>query len=73
MSEITSPSVVSRAVCRHIRSKEMFYEFEGQPDPIQASGSGIYWCIHTQNCLGPDGKVAEPKSCQPGRDCFEAL
>jgi hypothetical protein len=51
----------------------MFYEFEGQPDPIHASGSGIYWCIHTQNCLGPDGRVAEAESCQPGRKCFEPL
>ncbi len=64
-------SVVGRAVCRHMRSKEMFYEFEGQPDPIHASGSGIYWCVYTQNCLGPDGKVAEPNACQPGRHCFE--
>ncbi len=73
MSEVPSTTGAARVVCRHIRSKEMFYEFEGQPDPIHASGSGIYWCIHTQNCLGPDGRVAEAESCQPGRKCFEPL
>jgi hypothetical protein len=73
MSEIPSTPGVGRAVCRHIRSKEMFYEVEGQLDPLHSSGSGIYWCIHTQTCLGPDGKVAEPASCAVGRACFEAL
>jgi hypothetical protein len=32
--------------------------------------SGIYWCIHTYNCLGPDGKIAEPEVCKPGRRCY---
>jgi hypothetical protein len=40
---------------------------------IEGSHSGIYWCIHTQNCVGRDGQVAEPASCQPGRTCYEAV
>lgn len=59
-------------LCQCLRSKEMFYA----EDPIRAlaqSGSGIYWCIHTQNCLGPDGQAAQPSACQPGRGCYKQL
>jgi hypothetical protein len=37
------------------------------------TGSGIYWCSHTQNVLGPDGQVAEPGDCTAGRGCFEEV
>jgi hypothetical protein len=58
--------------CQYLRAKEMFYA----ADPVQAllqSGSGIYWCIHTQNCLGPDSQTAEPSACRPGRSCYKPL
>ena len=58
--------------CRRLRCKEMFIETEVAFD-ITATGSGAYWCSHTQNCLGPDGQVAGPSSCNAGRECFEAL
>jgi hypothetical protein len=58
--------------CKHIRSKEMFIEVE--PDSnVPHMGSGIFWCVYTQNCLGPDGSVAEPEQCTPGRGCFEEV
>jgi hypothetical protein len=37
------------------------------------TGSGIYWCSHTQNVLGPDGRVAEPSGCKAERECFEPM
>lgn len=56
--------------CRCLRSKEMFIDV--QPDPkLPHQGSGIFWCLHTMNCLGPDGNVAEPESCKLGRSCYE--
>lgn len=56
--------------CRQLRSKSMFIEVE--PDPtIPSMDSGSYWCVHTQNCLGPDGQVATPESCTSARMCFE--
>ncbi len=58
--------------CRCLRSKEMFIEVQGESN-YPHFGSGIFWCVHTQNCLGPDGQVAEPASCKPGRSCYEAL
>ncbi len=72
MPEPTSRDFEGQATCRCLRSKEMF--IDAPPDPtVPGGGSGIFWCIHTQNCLGPDGHVAEPESCKPGRGCFEHL
>jgi len=55
-------------VCRCLRSKEMFTHDEPGWD-IRSSSSGIFWCLHTQNCLGPDGQIADPDNCQEGRSC----
>ena len=55
-------------VCRCLRSKEMFTHDEPGWD-IRSSSSGIFWCLRTQNCLGPDGQIADPDNCQEGRSC----
>ena len=47
---------------------------QAEPDPnIPSMSSGIFWCVHTFNCLGPDGQVAEPGACKPGRGCYDPL
>lgn len=61
---------VMGSYCRRLRCKEMFID-TGIPFHPAHSGSGIYWCNHTQNCLGPDGATASVESCKPGRACFE--
>ena len=72
MPEPLIPSAVGYERCGCLRSKEMFINVV--PDPgIPHMGSGIFWCVHTQNCLGPDGQVAEPGNCKPGRSCYEPL
>ncbi len=58
--------------CRLLRCKEMFID-TGDTFDIRNTGSGIYWCSHTQTCLGPDGQAAEPDNCKTGRGCFESL
>jgi hypothetical protein len=55
--------------CRYLRSKEMFYD-NGLPLE-QRSGSGIFWCSHTHQCLGPDNSAVSPEDCQEHRSCFE--
>ena len=58
--------------CRLIRSKWMFIDAE--PDPtVPRSGESICWCVHTQNCIGPDGKVVTLENCNSDRACFEEL
>ncbi len=60
----------SRSMCKKLRSKGMYIESE--PDPtVPSMSDGFYWCIHTMNCLGPDGETATREKCRSGRDCFE--
>lgn len=55
--DVTHPSL-----CTALRWKGQFILSE--PDPnVQASNDGLFWCMHTQNCIGPDGAVAEPGNC----------
>ena len=58
--------------CRCLRWKGLFIEVEPDPD-VPHPSDGIVWCIHTMNCLGPDGKPADREDCRPGRGCFEPL
>ena len=57
--------------CKHIRSKEMFYDVE-RSDVPNYSGR-LYWCQHTQIPLGPDGKACEMGTCNSDRPCFEKI
>ena len=59
-----------REKCRRLRFKGMFVESE--PDPtVPGTSDGLFWCTHTMNCLGPDGRTAQPGRCTPDRTCFE--
>jgi hypothetical protein len=72
MPEPMKLTEIRYGACRCLRSKEMFIDAE--PDArIPGGSSGIFWCIHTHNCLGPDGQVAEPGSCKPGRGCYQSI
>ncbi len=72
MPEPTPHPEFAHERCRLLRSKWMFIDAE--PDPgVPRSDSGICWCVHTQNCLGPDGQVVGLDHCTPGRACFEPL
>lgn len=57
--------------CKHILSKEMFYEVTRSVIPDYSAR--IYWCQHTQLPLGPDNKACEMGTCKPGRACFEQI
>ena len=72
MPEPTPQPESSRERCRLLRSKWMFIEAE--PDPtVPRSDSGICWCVHTQNCLGPEGEIVNMENCKPGRACYQPL
>jgi hypothetical protein len=49
-------------MCGYLRWKGMF--IWGDRDPaVGPTSDGFFWCQHTQNCLGPDGKLVEPTHC----------
>jgi len=53
-------------LCPALRWKGQFIQAE--PDPtVPASNAGLLWCLHTQTCIGPDGKLAEPGNCSSSR------
>ena len=57
-------------LCDCLRWKGQF--ILSAPDPhVQPSNDGLFWCLFTQKCLGPDGKLAEPGTCSsPDRKCY---
>ena len=63
----SSPS----APCRHLRCKEMYYQ---SPDQVEEDEfhSGIYWCVKTQENIGPDGQSCSKCECGPERACYQA-
>jgi hypothetical protein len=54
--------------CRHLRSKEMYYQDFGAPDDPYASG--IFWCGRTQESFGPDGHSCGKEDCGGQRSCY---
>jgi hypothetical protein len=58
--------------CANLRSKSMFIDAPWDPT-VQRGNDRLFWCLHTQNCLGPDGKVADDEECNGKRGCYEAL
>ena len=56
-------------LCPALRWKSQFISAEHDPT-VPRSNDGLFWCTHTQNCIGPDGEVAEPGNCSSsGRVC----
>ena len=70
---MNAQEIVTGQVCRCLRSKELYLHEDEPGWEIRMSSSGIFWCMHTQNCLGPDGQTAEPGHCQSGRPCHETV
>jgi hypothetical protein len=55
--------------CKHLRSKEMYY----QDRPLEEDdySSGVYWCSRTHETFGPDGREVSRPECKAPRACFE--
>jgi hypothetical protein len=50
------------SLCTSLRWKQQFISAEHDPT-VPPSNDGLFWCIHTQTCIGPDGQLAEPGNC----------
>jgi hypothetical protein len=56
-------------LCSSLRWKGQFISVEHDPS-VPPTNDGLFWCMHTQTCIGPDGQLAEPGNCKhSGRSC----
>lgn len=67
-TENALPSAEISIPCRHLRCKEMFH---GSPED-DAFASGQYWCMQTQEAVGPDAEPCDRQHCCAGRGCYLA-
>lgn len=58
-------------LCPSLRWKNQFILVE-RDSGESANHEGLFWCLHTQNCIGPDGGIAEPETCSSRfRECYD--
>lgn len=62
-----------RAACLHLRHKMMYCDERHAAPGLVDDGSDtrVFFCIKTQDPLGPDAKAACPSDCTPGRVCYK--
>jgi hypothetical protein len=58
--------------CVELRCKSFYTELDERPGLLRDEEAMGYWCLKTQEPLGPDRELARHCTCQPGRGCFEA-
>ena len=63
---------VSMNRCEKLRWKGLFIEALEDPS-VPPNNERSFWCQHTWNCIGPDGKFVDEYECSPARTCYEAL
>ena len=57
-------------LCPCLRWKGQFFQAERDPT-VPPSNDGLFWCVFTQTCIGPDGSLAEPGECSSSyRACY---
>ena len=64
-------SVVGRDRCTNLCWKGLY--IDAVWDPTVPQSERIYWCQHSYNCLGPDGKAVDEYECNPSRGCYKGL
>ena len=64
-------SVIGQDRCANTSWKGL--SLDAQWDPTAPPSGRIYWCQHSYNCLGPDGKIVDEYEGNPSRGCYKAL
>jgi len=60
--------------CEFIRWKGLFVDIsQRDANEPESTEPHIYWCVQTQNCLGPDGQVVDEEVCNSFRSCYRPL
>ena len=72
MTEPTSIWIEAPLVCRHLRSKQFYMEYEEHSSGMDSGTTVPCWCLKTMKPVGPDDFTASQSECTPERSCFEA-
>jgi hypothetical protein len=64
-------SVIGQDRCTNLCWKGLY--IDAVWDPTVPQSERIYWCQHSYNCLGPDGKAVDEYECNPSRACYQSL
>ena len=63
ISHLLHPPLLDEAgLCSALRWKGLFIDAE-RDATVPPCNDGLFWCMHTQTCIGPDGQLAEPGNC----------
>jgi hypothetical protein len=58
--------------CFNLCWKGMYIEAEWDP-AVPHGNDRLFWCHHTMQPLGPDGKLADDYECNETRACYRPL
>lgn len=68
-----SGNTLQSAFCASLRSKKFFMiDVIPTEESQYLDGSNHCWCRETQQAIGPDGGIAQPEHCVPGRSCYRS-
>jgi len=69
-TEVERSIMPNLSLCPHLRWKAQF--FVGDPSQSEPPPTdGYFWCIFTQTCIGPDGRLADSENCSvAARACY---
>jgi hypothetical protein len=70
--EYSGTSRIDDDRCGDLRWKGLYIATEWDPS-MPHSGDRAFWCHKTQQCIGPDGKIADDYECNETRKCYQAL
>jgi hypothetical protein len=70
--EISGVASIGMDRCQNLNWNGQLIDAEWD-STVQRGNGRIFWCQHTYNCLGPDGKVADERECSPARACYRPL
>ena len=58
--------------CANLRWKGLYIDTGYNPENDYSNDSAM-WCLETDKCVGPDGKVVDDFECSPARKCYVQL
>ena len=60
--------------CLHIRHKLMYCDArQSTPGMVDdSSDTRVFFCVKTQEALGPDGESVSPTKCTHARNCYRS-